>query len=61
MWIIWKKVGIFEHYLGVSGVFLPNFAMARRFPSKTMADAMAQKYGGIVRELSPDSTPTLEP
>ena len=60
MWVVWKKVGIFDHYLGVSGQLLPNFETAQRFSSKAMADVMAQKHGGIVREILPDSAQSHE-
>ena len=55
MWVIWKKVGLFEHYLNASGQFQPKFDEAKKFPSKEMADIMAKQKGGIVRSISNNS------
>ena len=52
MWIIWKKVGLFEHYLNASGQFQPKLEEAKNFPSKEMADIMAKQKGGMVRSIS---------
>ncbi|MGK7896933.1 MAG: hypothetical protein AB4372_25800 [Xenococcus sp. (in: cyanobacteria)] len=40
MWIIEKKVGIFVHYLTLSGRFQPGIEKARQFPSLEMAKVM---------------------
>lgn len=51
MWIIYKQVGVFTHYLAPGGKFQPSLERASRFPSKEMADIMAKTYGGTVRQL----------
>lgn len=52
MWIIEKKVGIFIHYLTLSGRFQPGIEKARKFPSLEMAKTMAQIHGGAIRQLN---------
>lgn len=52
MWIIWKKVGLFDHYLDVNGVFQPKKENAKQYSSKQMADIIAKKQGGIVQALT---------
>lgn len=52
MWVIYKQVGIFTHYLTNAGVFQPNIDRASKFASKEMAEIMAKKHGGIVTSLS---------
>jgi hypothetical protein len=52
MWVVCKQVGIFTHYLTVSGSFKPVITEARRFSSQEMAEVMAKKYGGIVKQQS---------
>jgi hypothetical protein len=51
MWIVYKQIGIFTHYLTISGIFQPGIEKANRFVSKEMADAMAKTHGGTVRQL----------
>jgi hypothetical protein len=50
MWIVCKQVGIFTHYLTVSGTFQPGSEKANQFASQAMAEIMAKKHGGIVRK-----------
>ncbi len=50
MWIVYKQVGIFTHYLTPSGKFQPVLERASKFPSKEMAESMAKKHGGVVRQ-----------
>ncbi len=52
MWIIYKQVGLFTHYLNLSGQFQPGLERAKKFPSQQMAEAMAQIHGGRVRQLN---------
>ncbi|ELS03602.1 hypothetical protein Xen7305DRAFT_00033260 [Xenococcus sp. PCC 7305] len=52
MYIIEKKVGIFVHYLTLSGKFQPGIEKARQFSSLEMAKVMATTHGGEVRPLS---------
>ena len=52
MWIIEKKVGIFVHYLTLSGRFQPGIEKARKFPSLEIAKIMAKTHGGVVRQLN---------
>jgi hypothetical protein len=52
MWIVYKQVGIFTHYLTLSGKFQPNIERARKFSSKEMAEIMAKKHGAIVRQAN---------
>ena len=52
MWIIEKKVGIFIHYLTLSGRFQPGIEKANKFPSLEMAKIMAEAHGGVVRQLN---------
>ncbi|MDJ0681018.1 MAG: hypothetical protein AB4372_00650 [Xenococcus sp. (in: cyanobacteria)] len=52
MWIVEKKVGIFTHYLTLSGRFQPGMEKAKHFTSKQMAEAMARVQGGVVRQLN---------
>lgn len=52
MWIIEKKVGIFIHYLTLSGKFQPGIEKARKFLSLDMAKVMAKTHGGVVRQLN---------
>ena len=52
MWIVEKKVGIFTHYLTVSGRFQPGIEKAKYFTSKQMAEAMAKVHGGVVCQLN---------
>jgi hypothetical protein len=52
MWIVEKKVGIFTHYLTLSGKFQPGIDKAKHFPSKQMAESMVKVHGGTVRELN---------
>jgi hypothetical protein len=51
MWIVEKKVGIFTHYLSLSGKFQPGIDKAKYFNSKQMAESMVKVCGGTVREL----------
>lgn len=51
MWIVEKKVGIFTHYLTLSGKFQPGIEKANKFVSKQMAESMAKVHGGVVRQL----------
>jgi hypothetical protein len=51
MWIVCKQVGIFTHYLTISGTFQPGSEKANKFASQTMAEIMAKKYGGMVRQM----------
>ncbi|HEY9766989.1 MAG TPA: hypothetical protein V6C71_00600 [Coleofasciculaceae cyanobacterium] len=51
MWIVEKKVGIFTHYLTLSGKFQPGIDKAKHFPSKQMAESMVKIHGGVVRQL----------
>ena len=51
MWIVEKKVGIFTHYLTLSGKFQPGMEKANKFASKEMAEIMAKSHGGVVRQL----------
>ncbi|MGB8703162.1 MAG: hypothetical protein WCD18_27400 [Thermosynechococcaceae cyanobacterium] len=55
MWLIWKQVGVFEHYLTPAGHFQPSLEKAWKLSSQTMAEVMVKKYGGHLRELSNDS------
>jgi hypothetical protein len=50
-WIVEKKVGIFTHYLTLSGKFQPGIDKAKHFASRQMAEAMVKVHGGIVRQL----------
>ncbi len=52
MWIVEKKVGIFTHYLTLSGKFQPGKDRANKFVSKEMAEIMAKAHGGVVRQLN---------
>ena len=47
-------MGLFEHYLDVTGEFQPRLDNAKRYPSKAMADIMAKTQGGMVRSLMID-------
>jgi hypothetical protein len=49
MWIVYKQVGVFTHYLALSGTFQPGIEKARKFPSKEMAEVMAKMHGGSIR------------
>ena len=60
MWIIWKKVGLFDHYLDVNGVFQPKKENAKQYSSKQMADIIAKKQGGIKRCIRPAVEPGPE-
>lgn len=51
MWIVDKQVGVFTHYLTNSGIFQPGIEKATKFVSEKMAEIMAQKYGGTVRQF----------
>jgi hypothetical protein len=51
MWIVWKQVGLFTHYLTLSGMFQPGLDKARLYSSKEMAEIMIHKYGGKLRYL----------
>jgi hypothetical protein len=51
MWIVWKQVGLFTHYLTLSGLFQPGLKNARLYSSKEMAEIMAHKYGGKLHYL----------
>ena len=51
MWIVEKKVGIFTHYLNLSGEFQPGIEKANKFASKQMASAMVKVHGGVIRQL----------
>lgn len=53
MWIVYKPVGIFTHYLNSSGTFQPGIERARKFLSQEMAEIMAKKHGGKVQPLKP--------
>ncbi|MCM1985400.1 hypothetical protein [Lyngbya confervoides] len=55
MWVVWKKVGLFEHYLSPSGGFKPGLHNAQRFHSQQMAEVMARQQGGAVRSLSSET------
>lgn len=46
MWVIWKQVGLFKHYLTLSGLFQPGLEKARLYSSKEMAEIIIEKYGG---------------
>jgi hypothetical protein len=52
MWIVYKQVGLFTHYLTLSGKFQPLLEQARKFPSQQMAEIMAKKYGGSIRKVN---------
>ncbi len=52
MWLVWKKVGLFSHYLTKTGVFQPGMERAWQIKSSEMAEIMANKYGGTVQMLS---------
>ena len=52
MWIVEKKVGIFTHYLTLSGKFQPGIEKANKFASEQMAEAMVKVHGGTIRELN---------
>ena len=52
MWIVEKKVGIFTHYLTLSGKFQPGIDKAKHFNSKQMAESMVRVHGGTVREIN---------
>jgi hypothetical protein len=52
MWIVEKKVGIFIHYLTVSGKFQPGIERANKFASKEMAEIMVKVHGGVVRQVN---------
>ena len=52
MWIVEKKVGIFTHYLTLSGKFQPGIEKAKHFPSKQMAESMVKVHGGTVLQLN---------
>ena len=51
MWVVEKKVGIFTHYLTLSGRFQPGIYKASKFASKQMAETMVKVHGGTVRKL----------
>jgi hypothetical protein len=51
MWIVYKQVGIFTHYLTLSGQLQPNLERARKFPSQEMAEIMAKQHGAMVRKI----------
>jgi hypothetical protein len=51
MWIVYKQVGIFTHYLSAGNTFQPVIERASRFPSQQMAEIMAKKHGAAVRQL----------
>ena len=51
MWIVEKKVGIFTHYLTLSGKFQPGKEKAKHFNSKQMAESMVKVHGGVIRQL----------
>jgi hypothetical protein len=44
-WIVEKKVGIFTHYLNLSGKFQPGIEKANKFVSKQMAKATVKVHG----------------
>ncbi|MEL6440504.1 MAG: hypothetical protein AAFQ80_14755 [Cyanobacteria bacterium J06621_8] len=52
MWIVEKKVGIFTHYLTLSGKFQPGIDKANKFISQQMAEIMVKVHGGTVRKLN---------
>lgn len=52
MWVIKKKVGIFDHYLTYSGNFQPGIERANKFASLEMAKIMAKNHGGVVCQLN---------
>jgi hypothetical protein len=52
MWIIYKQVGVFTHYLTPAGIFQPGIERASRFSSQQMAEIIAKKHGGAVRQVS---------
>ncbi|GAB4237650.1 MAG: hypothetical protein Kow0049_23670 [Stanieria sp.] len=52
MWIIYKQVGLFTHYLDSSGSFQPVLEKARKFPSEQMAEIMAKQHGGLIRKVN---------
>jgi hypothetical protein len=51
MWIVYKKVGIYTHYLTASGNFQPGLEKANKFASREMAEIIAKNKGGAVGEL----------
>jgi hypothetical protein len=51
MWIVYKQVGVFTHYLNSAGKFQPGIERANKFISKEMADIMAKNHGGTVKEV----------
>ncbi|AFZ35390.1 hypothetical protein Sta7437_1832 [Stanieria cyanosphaera PCC 7437] len=52
MWIVYKQVGLFTHYLDSSGNFQPVLEKARKFPSEPMAEIMAKQHGGSIRKVN---------
>ena len=46
MWIVEKRVGIFTHYLSLSGKFQPGIEKAKRFASKQIAESTIKIYEG---------------
>ncbi|MBW4622217.1 MAG: hypothetical protein KME17_23040 [Cyanosarcina radialis HA8281-LM2] len=51
MWIVYKQVGVFTHYLNATGQFQPGIERANKFISKEIAETMAKVHGGTVREV----------
>lgn len=51
MWVVWKQVGLFTHYLTLAGMFQPGLEKARRYSSQEMAEIMIGKYGGKLHYL----------
>ena len=51
MWIVEKKVGIFTHYLTLSGKFQPGIEKAKHFNPRQMVESMVKVHGGTMREL----------
>ena len=51
MWIVYKQVGAFTHYLTPAGIFQPGIERAGRFSSQQMAEIMAKKHGAAIRQI----------
>ena len=45
-------IGIFIHYLTLSGRFQPGIEKAGKLPSLEMAKVMAKTHRGVVRQLN---------
>ncbi|MEM9138051.1 MAG: hypothetical protein AAGB01_12005 [Cyanobacteria bacterium P01_F01_bin.42] len=51
MWVVWKRVGIFDHYLSQTGEFQASLTHAQRYISKEIAQTMATRHQAAVKEL----------